>query len=249
MNEIKDKLFVITGGGNGIGKAIATHVLENGGCVAIIDTDTAKIQTEFEKYKTKTLIYNGDLSIKADMDKFCEKVIAFGKVFCLINNACKTHGGMLHPCGYEDFMKTLAVGVGAPYYLTSVLKDNFQNGGSVINISSTRAHQSQKSTESYSSAKGGICALTHAMAISLGGKIRVNSIAPGWIDTTESEFFGADNTQHPAGRVGKPCDIVEMAMYLASEKAGFITGSEFVVDGGMSKLMVYHNDENWQLEE
>ncbi len=249
MSEIKDKLFVITGGGNGIGKAIASHVLKNGGKVAIIDKDTSKINVEFANFADNALIFCGDLSLQTDMDEFCEKVKKFGKIHCLINNACKTHGGILHPCGYADFMKTLAVGVGAPYYLTMTLKDNFESGGSVINISSTRANQSQKSTESYSATKGGISSLTHAMAVSLSGKLRVNSIAPGWIDTTESEFFGSDNSQHPAGRVGKPQDIAEMAMYLASEKAGFITGQEFVVDGGMSKLMIYHNDENWKLEE
>ncbi len=166
-----------------------------------------------------------------------------------MNNACKTHGGLENNCSYEDFSKTLAVGVVAPYYITSLLSDSFEKDGSIVNISSTRAKQSMAGTESYSATKGGISSLTHAMAVSLAGRVRVNSVSPGWIDTTDSEFFGADEFQHPAGRVGKPSDIVEMVMYLASGKAEFITAQDFVVDGGMSKLMIYHGDKNWKLEE
>lgn len=246
---MKGKLFVITGGGNGIGRAMAAHVLKCGGKVAVMDLDISKIEDEFACYASNALIFCGDMADKTQLDIFCEKIKAFGEVFCLVNNACKTHGGILKPCGYEDFMKTLAVGVGAPYYLVSSLIDNFSCGASIVNISSTRANQSQKNTESYSATKGGISALTHALSASLAGKVRVNSILPGWIDTTDSEFCGADNSQHPTKRVGKPQDIVDMAMFLASEKASFITGQEFVVDGGMSKVMIYHGDENWKLEE
>ncbi len=246
---IKDKLYVITGGGNGIGKAIATHVLENGGRVCVIDKDVEKIEIEFIKYGERAVIFSGDLASEQTLANFCEVVKKQGKVFCLVNNACKTHGGMFTPCGYADFMKTLAVGVGAPYYLTQNLLDSFQADASVVNISSIRAYQSMQNTESYSATKGGISALTHAMAVSLSGKIRVNSISPGWIDTTGSEFFGSDNTQHPCGRVGVPSDIVDMVMYLASEKASFISGQDFVIDGGMSKVLIYHGDENWKLEE
>lgn len=246
---MEDRLFVVTGGGNGIGKAISACVLENGGKVAIIDLDTSKIQAEFADFGEKALIFNGDLSKKADIEIFCEEVKKFGKVFCLVNNACKTHGGLEDGCSYENFSKTLAVGVVAPYYITSLLAHDFASGGSIVNISSTRAKQSMAGTESYSATKGGISSLTHAMAVSLAGKIRVNSVSPGWIDTSGSDFFGADNFQHPAGRVGKPSDIVEMVMYLASEKAEFITAQDFIVDGGMSKLMVYHGDRNWKLEE
>lgn len=245
---MKDKLFVITGGGNGIGKAIASHVLQSSGRVAIIDIDVCKITEEFAKYGENATIFCGDLSVKADVEAFCEIVKARGEIFCLVNNACKTHGGLANKCSYEDFSKTLAVGVVAPYYLTMNFAENFESGGSIVNISSVRSMQSMHGTESYSATKGGIASLTHAMAVSLSGVVRVNSISPGWIDTTNSEFFGADNLQHPVGRVGVPMDIVNMVMYLASEKASFITGQDFVVDGGMSKLLVYHGDENWTLE-
>ncbi len=246
---IKDKLYVITGAGNGIGRAIALHVLENGGRVCVIDKDIQKITAEFEKYGDSAVIFSGDMASEEVLGNFCDVAKAQGEVFCLVNNACKTHGGMFTPCGYADFMKTLAVGVGAPYYLTQNLLDSFEEGGSVVNISSIRAYQSMHSTESYSATKGGISALTHAMAVSLSGRVRVNSISPGWIDTTGGEFFGADNYQHPCGRVGVPLDIVNMVMYLASEKASFVSGQDFVVDGGMSKVLIYHDDENWRLED
>jgi NAD(P)-dependent dehydrogenase (short-subunit alcohol dehydrogenase family) len=153
-------------------------------------------------------------------------------------------GGILSGCSYEDFEYVQRVGVVAPYYLTSLL---LQRGllaptASIVNISSTRANQSQPDTEAYSAEKGGISALTHAMAVSLGGRARVNAINPGWIDVTDGEFSSADNSQHPAGRVGVPTDIAEMVLFLCSEKAGFITGEAITIDGGMSRLMVYHGD-------
>ena len=106
---------------------------------------------------------------------------------------------------------------------------------------------SQPQTESYTAAKGGIAALTHALAVSLAGKVRVNSISPGWIDTTGAEFVGADAVKQPCGRVGKPIDIANMVLYLCSEKAGFITGENICIDGGMTKLMIYHGDHGWSL--
>jgi NAD(P)-dependent dehydrogenase (short-subunit alcohol dehydrogenase family) len=108
---------------------------------------------------------------------------------------------------------------------------------------------SQPQTESYTAAKGGIAALTHAMAISLAEKARVNSISPGWIDTTGSNITGADAIQQPVGRVGKPKDIAEMVLFLCSEKAGFITGENICIDGGMTKLMIYHGEHGWTFEE
>lgn len=127
--------------------------------------------------------------------------------------------------------------------------DDFNKGGSIINISSSRDRMSQRNTESYTAAKGGISALTHALAVSLSGKIRVNSISPGWIDTDFTEYSGADAFQHPAGRVGNPLDIANMVLFLCSDKASFITGENICIDGGMTKLMIYHNDFGWKLEE
>ena len=140
------------------------------------------------------------------------------------------------------------MGVTTPFYLTKLLMLHFAPGASVINISSSRDRMSQPQTESYTAAKGGIAALTHAMAVSLAGKARVNSISPGWIDTTGSDITGPDAVQQPAGRVGKPEDIAEMTLFLCSDKAGFITGETICIDGGMTRLMIYHGEHGWTFE-
>ena len=137
------------------------------------------------------------------------------------------------------------MGVTAPFYLTKLLIPYFAPGASVVNLSSSRDRMSQPETESYTAAKGGIAALTHAMAVSLAGKARVNSISPGWIDTTGSEIAGADELQQPVGRVGKPEDIAETVLFLCSKKAGFITGENICIDGGMTRLMIYHGEHGW----
>ena len=151
-------------------------------------------------------------------------------------------------CSYEEFQYALAVGVTAPFYLTKLLTPHLAPGASIINIASSRNRMSQPQTESYTAAKGGIAALTHAMAISLAGRARVNSISPGWIDTTGSDIGGADARQQPVGRVGKPEDIAALALFLCSDGAGFITGENICADGGMTKLMIYHGEHGWSFE-
>ena len=170
----------------------------------------------------------------------------------MINNACFSRKGILSGCTYEDFNEVLAVGVVAPYMLSLLFRDHFNKGGAIVNISSTRAFMSQKDTESYTAAKGGITALTHALSVSLSGIVRVNSVSPGWIDTggyhddtyipSHSE---ADRLQHPSGRVGVPYDIARTVLFLCHEDAGFINGENITVDGGMTKLMIYDGDEGW----
>ena len=155
----------------------------------------------------------------------------------------------INDCSYEEFMNALAVGVGAPFYLAKLFLPYFSEGASIVNISSSRDRMSQPQTESYTAAKGGISALTHALAVSLGPKVRVNSISPGWIDTQYTVYEGPDALQQPAGRVGDPLDIANLVLYLCSEKAGFITGENICVDGGMTKLMIYHGDHGWKLTE
>ena len=122
-------------------------------------------------------------------------------------------------------------------------------GASIVNISSSRDRMSQPQTESYTAAKGGIAALTHALAVTLRGKARVNSISPGWIDTDYKEYDGPDAIQQPAGRVGNPMDIANMVLFLCSDKAGFITGENICIDGGMTRQMIYHGDYGWTLTE
>jgi len=243
---MKDKHAVVTGGANGIGQCIAKHFLRKGAAVTIIDIDKAageSLQVQHEDLR----FFLVDIADKNALERFANSLTE--PVDFLINNACIGRSGLLSGCSYEDFEYVQRVGVTAPYYLTQLLmqKGLLAQNASIVNIASTRANQSQPDTEAYSAAKGGILALTHAMAVSLAGKARVNAISPGWIDTTNSTFEGADTAQHPAGRVGVPDDIAEMAIFLCGEKAGFITGENITIDGGMNRLMVYHNDHGWKL--
>ena len=151
-------------------------------------------------------------------------------------------------CTYDEFNYALRVGVTAPFYLAKLFLPYFAPNACIINISSSRDRMSQPNTESYTAAKGGISALTHALAVSLAGKVRVNSISPGWIDTSSVQYPGPDALQHPVHRVGYPLDIANMVLFLCSDKAGFITGENICIDGGMTKQMIYHNDFGWTLE-
>ena len=148
-------------------------------------------------------------------------------------------------CTFEEFQYALNVGVTAPFYLSKMFMPYFNEGASIINISSSRDRMSMPQTESYTAAKGGIAALTHALAVSLAGKVRVNSISPGWIDTDYIVYEGPDAVQQPVGRVGNPLDIANMVLFLCSDKAGFITGENICIDGGQTRLMIYHNDCGW----
>jgi len=247
----KNKHAIITGGANGIGRCIALTFLREGAQVTIVDIDKSAGE-KLQSCNDNLRFFHGDIAEKGLLEQFAN---ALGKpVNYLINNACIGRGGLLSDCSYEDFEYVQRVGVTAPYYLTQLLlqRNLLAPNASIVNISSTRASQSQPDTEAYTAAKGGISALTHAMAVSLAGKARVNSISPGWIETANDNAATAkhsaeDNRQHPAGRVGTPEDIAEMVLFLCSEKAGFITGENITIDGGMSKLMVYHNDHGWKL--
>jgi len=212
-----------------IGKAITEAFEVQGAKVCVVDI----LPNDY---------FVGDVGYKATLEKFADKVIKeHGKVDYLINNAPPTNKG-LSTCSYEDFEKALGEGVVAPFYLSKLFDKHFAKGAAIINISSTRASMSQPNTESYTAAKGGISALTHALAVTMAGKVRVNTISPGWIDTIGTIYKGSDASQHLAGRVGKPEDIAEMVLFLCSDKAGFITGQDIIIDGGMTKQMIYHGD-------
>lgn len=190
----------------------------------------------------------GDVADPAVLESFVARVIAAsGKLDVLVNNALPIMKG-LDECSYEEFSYALAVGVSAPFYLAKRFSPYFAAGAAIINISSSRDRMSQAQTESYSAAKGGIAALTHALAASLAGRVRVNSVSPGWIETRGRQWGGADAEQQPVGRVGVPADIAEMVLFLCSAKAGFITGENICIDGGMTHRMIYHGDEGWHYE-
>ena len=231
----QDKVVVITGGANGIGKCCAEEFAKQGARVCIVDT-------------VEGAHYVGDIADRAVLENFAKSVIdQYGHVDVLVNNAPPLFKG-IDSCTYEEFQRSMAIGVTAPFYLSKLFAPYFAPGSSIINISSSRDRMSQPQSESYTAAKGGIAALTHALAVSLAGRIRVNSISPGWIDRDYTVYEGADALQQPAGRVGNPLDIANMVLFLASEKAGFITGENICIDGGQTRLMIYHGDHGWHLE-
>lgn len=232
--DFQNKVVVVTGGANGIGRSIADEFQRSNAAVAVID-------------KSPGNHFVGDIADKNVLEEFASQVIdKYGHVDYLINNALPLMKG-IDECTYEEFEYALAVGVTAPYYLAKQFAPYFNKGASIVNISSSRDRMSQPQTESYTAAKGGISALTHALAISLAGRVRVNSISPGWIDTTGQVFTGSDASQQPAGRVGKPLDIANAVMFLCSDMAGFITGENICIDGGMTRQMIYHGDNGWIL--
>jgi len=234
--DFKDKIVVVTGGAHGIGRCIAEEFQKAGALVCVIDMQPGNH-------------FIGDFADKETLERFVKEVIGkYGHVDFLINNALPLMKG-IDECSFEEFQYALSVGVTAPFYLSKLLMPHFAEGAAIVNISSSRDRMSQPQTESYTAAKGGIAALTHALAVSLAGKARVNSISPGWIDTAYTVFQGPDATQQPAGRVGNPLDIANMVLYLCSDKAGFITGENICIDGGMTRLMIYHGDNGWTLEQ
>ena len=236
MFDFKNKVAVVTGGSRGIGKCICEQFRKAGAEVCVIDL----FDNDF---------FEGDLADKNTLEVFAQKVIdKYGHVDYLINNAAPLMCG-INDGSYEDFEYALKVGVTAPFYLSKLFSPYFANGASIVNISSSRDRMSQPNTESYTAAKGGISALTHALAVSLSGRVRVNSVSPGWIDNSYKVYEGPDAVQQPAGRVGNPPDIANMVLYLCSDMAGFITGENICIDGGMTKQMIYHGDYGWKLEE
>lgn len=254
----ENKHAVITGGANGIGRHIAKAFLAEGARVSILDIDDVN-GTLFANANENLTFYNCDISQKSNIDEFYEQIDDQNGIDFIINNAAMSSRGILSGCSWEEFERTQRIGVTAPFYISSVAlkRGLLKTQASIINIVSTRAKQSQPDTESYSASKGALLSLTHAMSSSFSGYVRVNAISPGWISipksdtneysTSEESDSDEDHAQHTTGRVGTPKDITEMVLFLCNpEKAGFITGQNLIVDGGMSKLMVYHGDHGWE---
>ena len=234
MFDFQNKIVVVTGGACGIGKCIRQTFEAAGASVCVIDL-------------LENDCFVGDLADRQTLERFAQKVIAeHGHIDYLINNAAPLMCGIAEG-SYENFEYALRVGVTAPFYLSKLFAPHFAPGGCIVNISSSRDRMSQPQTESYTAAKGGIAAQTHALAVSLAGRVRVNSISPGWIETGDAVWSGADAVQQPVGRVGAVSDIANAVLYLCSDMAGFITGENLCIDGGMTKQMIYHGDHGWSL--
>jgi NAD(P)-dependent dehydrogenase (short-subunit alcohol dehydrogenase family) len=246
------RVAIITGGGQGIGKCIARTFLENSISVAIMDIDQeAGRETQREFSKLGDIIYLPcDVGKQHRVVKAIDKVLDhFGRIDILVNNAAIGITKPLFELTLDEWNRVIGVNLtGAFLFSKYCAPCLLSTKGVILNISSTRAFMSEPHTEAYSASKGGLHTLTHALAISLGPDIRVNCISPGWIEVsqwkkhdtrTKPDLTKKDHQQHPAGRVGGPEDVASLALYLISPESDFITGANFVVDGGMTRKMVY----------
>jgi NAD(P)-dependent dehydrogenase (short-subunit alcohol dehydrogenase family) len=250
--SLKEKAAIVTGGGQGIGKAVALHLLRAGMKVAIAESDAeAGRETEAElKDEGAVLFIETDVSREADVRRAIELTESrFGGLDAVVNNAGVNIVQPLAELSIDEWRRVIDTNhTGYMLFAKHAAPALKARNGAIVNIASTRALMSEPNTESYAASKGGIVALTHALAASLAPDIRVNCISPGWIDVSawkksskrkQAELRPEDHAQHLAGRVGRPEDIAALAAYLIGPESGFITGANFVVDGGMTRKMIY----------
>lgn len=265
--NVKNKVAIVTGGAGGIGSSIVKVFSENSARVVFLDIDDEKAKKLKNSLKNSVSYIHCDLRKEDEIKHTVQTIVdKEGTIDILINNAAISWTGDIYSRSIKKWDEALTINLRAPYimskycvpylskrkkendeHIEELIKDdyNVKNQGVIINIASTRAFMSEPNSEPYSAAKGGLLALTHSLAISLGPWVRVNAITPGWIDVSkhktgvQEELREVDHLQHPAGRVGRPEDISNMCLYLASEKAGFITGANIVIDGGMTVKMIY----------
>lgn len=254
LATLKGKVGVVTGGGQGIGKGIVKRLLEEGMSVVIaeIDEEAGEEAESQLKHLGLVLLTRTDVGDEESVKRCVASVIReFGHLDALVNNAGIAHAeqGPIEELRLEDWNHMVSTHLTGCFLCAKHSSTYLRKAhGSIVNIASTRAFQSEPNTEAYAAAKGGIVALTHALAISLGPDVRMNCIAPGWIDVRawkkgnqgfQPDLRPFDHSQHPVGRVGKPEDIAALAAFLLSDQAGFITGQTFIADGGMTRKMAY----------
>lgn len=255
MSFFDGKAALVTGGGQGIGLAIAKAFLEQGAFVAVLERDTealAEAAGECARLHgaRRVLALPGDVAVEDDVAEAVERAVReFGRLDFLVNNAGVSEFAPLEETSLDDWNRILGANLTGMFLCAKHAAPALRESrGAMVNIASTRAFQSEPHTEAYAASKGGVVALTHALAMSLGPAVRVNAIAPGWIDVSQwkkraarkpTDLRPEDHAQHPAGRVGRPEDVAEAALFLCSDKAGFITGECLVVDGGMTRKMIY----------
>lgn len=241
------KTAIVTGAANGIGKSIAEHFVEKNYQTVLADIDSVngkKLQERLKRQNPDVLFVPCDVSDPDAIDKLVNTTIeSFGRIDVLINNAGVSEFTPPGELPVEEWDRILNTNLRSSFLLTraAVKEMKRSDGGSVVNIASTRATMSEKNSEAYAASKGGLLALTHAMAISYADQnITVNCISPGWIHTGNYEKLrDIDHSQHPSGRVGKPGDIARACLFLTNPNNNFINGENLVIDGGMTRKMIY----------
>lgn len=235
---------IVTGAARGIGRAIVSKLHNDGMNMVAVDIAEA---FPFEESESILIFRRTDIASEKEIKRIIKETTEkFGRIDLLVNNAAISLNKDIAGLSLSEWNRVIAVNLTAPFLLSREAFPYLSlNKGAIINIASTRAHMSEPGTEAYSASKGGILALTHSLALSFSGKVRVNAISPGWIDTRDKSEIRKnpltenDHSQHPAGRVGRPEDIAGMVSFLTRAENDFITGAEFIIDGGMTRKMIY----------
>jgi len=234
---------LVTGGANGIGRAIVRQLLESGWNAGVIDLPDSGLHRAFPANNRHILAIDGDARDEEAVSDAVDAVLhRFGRLDAVVANAGIMIRKPIRALTVGEWHRVIDTNLTAAFLLARAAEKPLRRAkGAVVVIASTRALMSEPDTESYSASKGGLLALTHALAISLGPEVRVNCVSPGWIETKDYKALRRkDHAQHPAGRVGKPDDVAEIVAWLVDGKrSGFVTGANFVVDGGMTRKMIY----------